>query len=63
MGYGGRYRDFAAGLGIKLRIIKRYPDSVNVDGGQNAGGRRGEVGDREANTVAGGELVRRIMWH
>jgi hypothetical protein len=36
----------------ELRVVERHPEAVLIDGGQGAGGRAGEVGDREADAVA-----------
>jgi hypothetical protein len=56
-GHGGRNWDLLPSLLIKLGIVQRDPDTVEVDRRQDAGGGRGEVGDGEADAVAGGESV------
>ena len=57
-GYGGRNWDTGAGYGIKLRVIEGDADTVHMNSGEDAGPWGGEVGDGEADGVAGGELDR-----
>jgi hypothetical protein len=56
-GHGGRNWDLLPSRLIKLGIVQQDPDTVDMGRRQDAGGGREEVGDGEADAVAGGESV------